>query len=450
MPTADQVIEAPRAVVDGQEQGCTVLVRDGRIVGVEELGAPAGRGRDECGSTTTWCCCPAWSTPTCTATTRAGAHWEGFAARHPGGRRRRGDHDRRHAAQQRAADRRRRGAGREARGRGRPVLRRRGLLGRRGPRQRRRPAAAAGRRACSASSASWSTRGCEEFPPLDRAGLHRRCRGRRVVRRAAARARRGPRRLAAGPRAAATTPGSPRAGRRRPRGSRSRRWSPPPGRTGCRVHVRAPRGRGGPALSRAAQRRRRPRHRRDLPALPDPHRDGGTRRATPPSSAARRSATTTTATALWAGLARRDDRHGRVRPLALPGGPEAARRPAASPTPGAVSARSSSGCRHLDRGPAARARAGRRGALDGRGARPTWPACGTRAGSPRAPTRTCACSRPTRRSSSTRPARSTGTRSRRTPDGRSPASSARPGWRGRPVDLGRAATRAAAAPRRAR
>ena len=41
-----------------------------------------------------------------------------------------------------------------------------------------------------------------------------------------------------------------------------------------------------------------------------------------------------------------------------------------------------------------------------------------------------ACSRPTSRSSSTRPGSTTGTRSRRTPGGRSPASSARPGWPG--------------------
>jgi allantoinase len=39
VPTVDLVIEAPRAVVDGDEQGCTVLVRDGRITGVEEYGA---------------------------------------------------------------------------------------------------------------------------------------------------------------------------------------------------------------------------------------------------------------------------------------------------------------------------------------------------------------------------------------------------------------------------
>ena len=38
MPTPHEVIEAPRAVVDGQEQACTVLVHDGRIVGVEDFG----------------------------------------------------------------------------------------------------------------------------------------------------------------------------------------------------------------------------------------------------------------------------------------------------------------------------------------------------------------------------------------------------------------------------
>jgi allantoinase len=39
MPVADQAIEASRAIVDGREQPCTVLVRDGRIAGVEALGA---------------------------------------------------------------------------------------------------------------------------------------------------------------------------------------------------------------------------------------------------------------------------------------------------------------------------------------------------------------------------------------------------------------------------
>src|SRR6478609_6477842 len=35
----DLVIHAPRAIIDGQEQGATVLVRMGRIVGIEPLGA---------------------------------------------------------------------------------------------------------------------------------------------------------------------------------------------------------------------------------------------------------------------------------------------------------------------------------------------------------------------------------------------------------------------------
>ena len=39
MPAPDQVIDAPRAVVDGHEQACTVLVREGRLVGVDDLGA---------------------------------------------------------------------------------------------------------------------------------------------------------------------------------------------------------------------------------------------------------------------------------------------------------------------------------------------------------------------------------------------------------------------------
>jgi allantoinase len=44
MATPDLAIEAPRAVVDGREQGCTVLVRDGRIVGVKRLSARADAG----------------------------------------------------------------------------------------------------------------------------------------------------------------------------------------------------------------------------------------------------------------------------------------------------------------------------------------------------------------------------------------------------------------------
>ncbi len=39
MPIPDLVIDAPRAVVDGREQGCAVLVHEGRILGVEERGA---------------------------------------------------------------------------------------------------------------------------------------------------------------------------------------------------------------------------------------------------------------------------------------------------------------------------------------------------------------------------------------------------------------------------
>jgi allantoinase len=37
--SADQVIEAARAVVDGREQSCAVLVRDAQIIGIEEPGA---------------------------------------------------------------------------------------------------------------------------------------------------------------------------------------------------------------------------------------------------------------------------------------------------------------------------------------------------------------------------------------------------------------------------
>jgi allantoinase len=45
VPTVDLLIEAPRAVVDGTEQQCTVLVGEGRIIGVEEYGARPDAGR---------------------------------------------------------------------------------------------------------------------------------------------------------------------------------------------------------------------------------------------------------------------------------------------------------------------------------------------------------------------------------------------------------------------
>ena len=98
--------------------------------------APGRRRASRSRSPTTRCCCPAWSTPTCTSTSRAA----------PSGRASR-PRPRAAAAggvttivdmplNSHPADRRRRRAGGQARGRDGPVPRRRRLLGRRGARQR--------------------------------------------------------------------------------------------------------------------------------------------------------------------------------------------------------------------------------------------------------------------------------------------------------------------------
>ena len=238
-----------------------------------------------------------------------------------------------------------------------------------------------------------------------------------------------------------TTPASRRAGPWWRRSSRSRLWSTPHGHR--LPHPRgAPRRGDRPARRTRRPRRRRPGHRRDLPA-PDPHR----RRDAPDGDAAfkcrpplRDKQPTGCGPA-----ARRHPRHGRLRPLALPaetatgpGGP--GRRLGGELAPARAG-------RHLDE-------ARQRGTACSTWCAgwpprpPTAPTCGTRAGSPRVPTRTCACSPPTSRSSSTRPASSNGTRSRRTPDARSPASSGDLAGRAT-VDLGvaaRAAARTSGAP----
>ena len=64
--SADDLVLRSRRVVTpvrrGRPRSC---VADGRIAAIEDYAAP-GRG-----SAATWCCCPAWSTPTCTSTSPA-------------------------------------------------------------------------------------------------------------------------------------------------------------------------------------------------------------------------------------------------------------------------------------------------------------------------------------------------------------------------------------------
>ena len=169
MLSADRLIEVFRAVVDGCEQRCSVLVRDGRIIGVEEPGARVDaehtvRLDDEVvllpGLVDTHVHC-----------NDPGRALGRIRARHACGRRRRRDHAPRHAAQQRAAGCGRCGSRREARGGDRTLLRRRGVLGRRGAGQPRRrsplwDAGVLGFKCFLVDS------GVAEFPPLDEAGIH--------------------------------------------------------------------------------------------------------------------------------------------------------------------------------------------------------------------------------------------------------------------------------------
>ena len=119
--------------------------------------APAA-ARDGRRSTTTRCCCPAWSTPTCTSTSPAAPSGRGSPPR-PGPPRPAGSP---RSSTCRSTRSRRRRRSRQLRdqatgGRG-AGLRRRRLLGRRGARQPARPRRRCTTRGCSASSASCSTR----------------------------------------------------------------------------------------------------------------------------------------------------------------------------------------------------------------------------------------------------------------------------------------------------
>ena len=272
---------------------------------------PPSRARRPSASPTTRCCCPAWSTPTCTSTSRAAP--SGRASPAPPAPRRPAASRRSSTCRSTASRRPRRSRRCEAKqavARG-PGLRRRRVLGRRRARQPRRPGGRCTRPASSASSASCSHSGVEEFPPPRRRRA-RAPRWRRSPRLGAPRdrARRGRRRRSTRPRGRTGrgTPGSwprrPDGGggarhrprrRRRPRDRRpGPRRAPLPTRTRCR----SSRGRPGRGASRLSVE--------TCPHYLTLRRRGDPRRRDASSSAARRSARPPTATLLWQALAAGD------------------------------------------------------------------------------------------------------------------------------------------------
>ena len=193
----DLVLRGRRVVTPSGERACSVGVAGGRIVAVEPLpvgpdGRPDGRpgaGPDaaevvELGDDVVLL--PGLVDTHVHVNEPGRTEWEGFATRDPGGRRRRRHHDRRHAAQQHPADRRRRRRCEVKRAAATgQVLRRRGLLGRRGPRQPRPTCGALHDEGVFGFKCFLLHSGVEEFPPLDRgrargrlrevAALRRRC-----------------------------------------------------------------------------------------------------------------------------------------------------------------------------------------------------------------------------------------------------------------------------------
>ena len=358
MPAADLVVEAPRAVVDGREPACTVLVDRGHVLGVEDRLGLAVDAEHRVRLDDDVVLLPGLVDTHVHCNDPGRTHWEGFE----------------HATRAAAAG-------------GvttlvdmplnsvPPTVDVAALAAKR--------AAAAGR--CFVDVGFWGgavpgnparlrplwddgvlgfkcflvDSGVEEFPPLGEVDLLRTARE-RAARRAAAGARRGPRQPAAA------------AGRRRLR--RVRREPPREAEVAAVTALvelakadglpdprRPPGGCGGPARPACGPRRRRPRHGRDLPALPHPD-----------------------------GVRRPRRRRGlQVLPAAArrrqPGGAVAGLRDATlelvvsdhSPCPAELKARRlrrsvgwhqlppAGAGRHLDRGAAPRARAPRRGPLDG-------------------------------------------------------------------------------------
>ena len=70
MADFDLVIRGKRVITRAGEVPRCIAVRDGVVVAIEPLEAGAARGSTRSTWPTTRCCCPAWSTPTCTSTSR--------------------------------------------------------------------------------------------------------------------------------------------------------------------------------------------------------------------------------------------------------------------------------------------------------------------------------------------------------------------------------------------
>ncbi len=394
-----------------------MVVSDGRIVGVEEYGARREATETVRLDERRGAAARVWSTPTCTATTRAGRTGRGSSTP-PGQRPPGGDHARRHAAEQPAADRRRRGAGGEAGG--------------------------GGGAAASWTSAFWggavpaNIGGAAAALGRGRAGLQvlpGRLRGRGVPR-----ARRG-RAAACGcsrsRRSAGCcwcTPRTPTPSAPAPSGLDYAGFAasrPPEAEvaaieavvaasraTGCRVHV--------VHLAAAAGAARRPRrpgggrpgHRGDLPALPHADRAPTRPTATRPSSAARPCATTPTATGSGPGCATAPSRMVVSDHSPCPADLKATGPQGLADAWGGISSLQLGLAVTWTEARPTRAHARRRRAAG-------WPPrpadrAGAAAQGPDRRRRgrpTCACSLPTSPSSSTPPGCTTGTRSRRTPAG---------------------------------
>ena len=438
MADLDLVIRARRVVTPAGEVDRQVGVKDGRVVAIEPPEAGPHRRRDRRPRRRRGAAAGRRRHPR--ARQRPRPHRVGgLHHRDPRGSGRRRDHDRGHAAQQHPADRRpRRARGRSARP----------------PSGRRTSTSASGaapypatsrtcvrctRRASSASSASCSPSGVDEFPPLDDDELAARHARDRRLRRPAHRARRGrrtpstrPRR----PRPPATTdflasrPRDRRGPRRRPRprprpahAAAACTSSTSPAPTPCRP-------------SRRAQGRRRagspPRPARTTCTFAaDEIPDGATQYKCCPPIRERDNREQ-----LWQGLARRHARPGRLRPLAVARadlkcldtgdfGDGLGRHlvPAAGPA------------RRLDRRATSRPRPRRRRPLDVRGAGPPGRAASQGPRSRSGTTPTSSSSPPTRRSPWTPPGSTTATPSRRT-HGRTLVGAVRSTWlRGRRIDI---------------
>ena len=318
-----------------------------------------------------------------------------------------------------------------ARSSGRPrgtVPRRRRLLGRRDPGQHRRPARAARRRRLRVQVLHDRLRAWTSS---------RRCRAEQLEEYLGVLASYGAKMIvhAEDSTAIERAPGAARAALRRlPRLAAAR--------VGERRH-RAPH-RGGPAhrgvgapaapvqLGRRADAAHRPPRghpddRRDLPALPGVR--GRRRSPTAPrsSSAARRSGRSDNREELWARAGSRRHRLHRLRPLAVHRRAQAARPRRVRRGLGRDLLAADRAAGRVDRGPAARPHAGRRGPLDGAAARRDRPAAAQGPHRPRLPRRLRRVRARTTRSSSTRAGCTTATPSPRTRSARWPASSAAPG-----------------------